>query len=403
MSAIAGEPDHFIKRFAAEGGDSRGFAQRRLFGRYLGELLDEAVGRGRTTLVHSSAIGTQRTNGRWSLKLDDSSTLEAEAIVLAIGNQEPEALRAFQGAGERFIANPWGGEARSAVEELAATGGDALLVGTGLTMVDLVLSLDAAGHRGRIVALSRRGQAPRGHADFEPAPVEAQDVPHENLRAIWRWLRLKSAKVGWRAAVDSLRPHSHMLWQSLDTNEQRRFLRHARPWWDVHRHRIAPEVAATVARLVAEERLQIMAGRVVAATGGRAASRWSFAAAVQIPQRKGFAYAFNCTGPLHSIERTRDPLLRSILDTHQAEPDQLGIGLKVDRKFASWGTLVGPRASNKGTLLGDHCRAGHSGAGGSRRRRYRSGVADMNPPSNMASRRMATSSTPNRFQKSRTR
>ena len=267
----------------------------------------------------------------WSLEFDDGSVLEAAAIALAIGNQEPEALRAFQGTGRQFIANPWGAEARAAVEELAATGGDALLVGTGLTMVDLVLSLDAAGHRGGIVALSRRGQSPRGHADFEPVTVDAHEVPHANLGAIWRWLRRLSAKVGWRAAVDSLRPHSHVLWQSLDTNEQRQFLRHARPWWDVHRHRIAPEVAATVARLVGEERLRIMAGRVVAATETPGAIEVELRRrGADATQPMSFAYAFNCTGPLHSIERTRDPLLRSILDTHHAKPDQLGIGLKVD-------------------------------------------------------------------------
>jgi uncharacterized NAD(P)/FAD-binding protein YdhS len=333
MSALAGEPDHFAKRFAREGGDPRGFAQRRLFACYLGELLDDAVKSGRTNVVHSSAIHAARTDGHWTVEFDDGSTLEAAAIALAIGNQEPEALRAFHGAGKRFIANPWGTQARAAVDELATAGGDVLLVGTGLTMVDLVLSLDAAGHQGRIVALSRRGQVPKAHADFEPAPVEAMEVPSGRVRAIWQWLRRRSAEVGWRAAVDSLRPHSHALWQSLDTNEQRRFLRHARPWWDVHRHRIAPEVAATVARLVAEDRLQIMAGRVVAAT------ETSDAIDVELRRRGAdasrhvnFAYAFNCTGPLHSIERTRDPLLRSILDEHQAVPDQLGIGLKVDKK-----------------------------------------------------------------------
>ena len=132
-------------------------------------------------------------------------------------------------------------------------------------MIDLVLSLDAAGYQGRIVALSRRGLIPRGHADFEPAPVEQQEVPAGSVRALWRWLRRRGAEVGWRAAVDSLRPYSHPLWQSLDGEQQRRFLRHARPWWDVHRHRIAPEVAATVARMVGEGRLEVIAGRIVAA------------------------------------------------------------------------------------------------------------------------------------------
>jgi uncharacterized NAD(P)/FAD-binding protein YdhS len=207
------------------------------------------------------------------------------------------------------------------------------LVGTGLTMVDVVLSLDAAGHKGSILALSRRGQAPRAHADFEPAPVEQGEVPHARLAAMWRWLRRRSAEVGWRAAVDSLRPHSHALWQSLNDDEQRRFLRHARPWWDVHRHRIAPEVAATIARMVAEGRLQIMAGRIISATERpegidvELRRRGS-----DTPQGRTFAYSFNCTGPLHSIERTRDPLLRSLFDAGVTHPDRLGIGLKVDEK-----------------------------------------------------------------------
>ena len=333
MSALAGEPDHFANRFELEGGERRGFAQRRLFGRYLGELLDEAVGSGRAQIVHTDAVGAQQDDGGWHVDLNDGSTVAASAIALAIGNQEPEPLRAFAGAGDCLISNPWGARAKAAIEDLAATGGDALLVGTGLTMVDVVLSLDAAGHTGGIVALSRRGQVPRSHADFEPAPVGADEVPHGSVGKLWGWLRRRSAEFGWRAAVDSLRPHSHRLWQSFDGGQQQRFLRHARPWWDVHRHRIAPEVAATIARLVAEGRLRIMAGRILAA------SETSKGLEVEIRRRGAdasqqmtFAYAFNCTGPLHAIERTRDPLLRSLLDARHVRPDQLGMGLEVDEK-----------------------------------------------------------------------
>jgi uncharacterized NAD(P)/FAD-binding protein YdhS len=148
---------------------------------------------------------------------------------------------------------------------------------------------------------------------------------------MFRWLRRRSAEVGWRAAVDSLRPHSHPLWQSFNPDEQQRFLRHVRPWWDVHRHRIAPEVAAVVANRVADDRLEIVAGRIVAAneTSGGIEVEYRRRGAKE-PQRETFAYAFNCTGPLHSIARSRDPLLRSLLDGGQVKPDQLGIGLEID-------------------------------------------------------------------------
>lgn len=331
MSAFADEPAHFAERFEASGGNARGFAQRRFFGAYLKDILADAVASGQVEVEHRAATGARPDGDGWTIALEGGGEVEAAALVLANGNQEPEPMRAFAGAGPRYINNPWGQAAREAIAELARTGGSAMLVGTGLTMIDLALSLDAAGHRGRVVALSRRRQVPRAHAEFTPAPGAAEELP-KGLTALFRWLRKRSAEVGWRAAVDALRPHTHALWQSFDDAEQHRFLRHGRAWWDVHRHRIAPEVAATIERMTAEHRLEIVAGRILA---GRAADD-----AVQVDfRRRGasetsserFDYVFNCTGPLGAIRRTGDPLLRGLLESGEIAPDRLGMGLAVDQ------------------------------------------------------------------------
>jgi uncharacterized NAD(P)/FAD-binding protein YdhS len=315
----------------SEGGERRGFAQRRFFARYLGGILDEAVRSGCAEIVEATAMRGIRNQDGWRVDFHDGSAIETNALVLAVGNQEPEPLSAFAGIGGRFIRNPWGEAARAAVEDVARSGSPALLIGTGLTMVDLVLSLDAAGHQGKILALSRRGLIPRSHADFDPAPVDQGDVPSGSVRRLWRWLRRRSAEVGWRAAVDSLRPHSHPLWQSLDEDQQRRFLRHARPWWDVHRHRIAPEVGATIARMVADGRLEIIAGRIATVDAVPEGLTVGFRRrGKQDLHAESVAYAFNCTGPLHSIARSNDPLLRSLLDGGEIRPDRLGIGIEVD-------------------------------------------------------------------------
>src|SRR3954454_17633790 len=92
MSAWSGEPDHFAKLFEAEGGDRRGFAERRLFGRYLGAILDEAVASGHTKVDHRSAVGATRAASGWTIKFDDGENLDANGLALAIGNQEPETL-----------------------------------------------------------------------------------------------------------------------------------------------------------------------------------------------------------------------------------------------------------------------------------------------------------------------
>ena len=328
MSAWPDDPEHF----ARASGDPKGFAERRRFGRYLREILAEAVASGHVEVVEDRAVAVLREAEGWRIELDDGGrTITAEALVLAIGNQPPEP---FAGG---IINNPWDEEAKAAVRDAAASGGDVLLIGTGLTMIDTVLSLSAAGHRGRIIALSRRGQIPKAHADFEAAPVDASELP-ARLMGLWRWLRKRSAEVGWRAAVDSLRPHSHTLWQGLSQTEQRRFLRHARPWWDVHRHRIAPEVARQIGDMVAAGRLEIVAGRTgeVRGVDGGLEVEIKRRAPPPAPAPEGagrkFQFVFNCTGPLGAIERSRDPMLRRMLDEGLVRPDPLAIALDVDER-----------------------------------------------------------------------
>jgi len=320
--------------FAQHSGDPRGFAERRAFGRYLHDILDEAVASGLVELIASTAVDAVREGEEWLVALGNSTTLPTHALVLAQGNQPPEPLAVGANAGSRLINNPWGEEARAAIAEVAASGGDVLLIGTGLTMVDAVLSLGAAGHQGRVVAVSRRGQMPRSHADFTPAPVALAEVPQGDLLGLWRWLRKRSGAVGWRAAVDSLRPYSHVLWQALPADRQRRFLRHARPWWDVHRHRIAPQVARQIAEQVAAGRLDVIAGRIgsMEAVADGVDVEIQRRGALDSPRRTRFAYAFNCTGPLGAIGRTRDPLLHGLLAGGLVKADHLGMGLAVDER-----------------------------------------------------------------------
>lgn len=326
MSAWPERPDDFSSR----GGSGDAFVQRRHFGTYLREILDDALASG-ATLVRDRAVAASQDDGVWTIALESGDSIRSSALVLAIGNQPPGMMKAASGAGERFIADPWGSRARQAVEDCAGKSLDVAILGTGLTMVDVVLSLESAGHKGRIVAISRRGLAPRSHAPADPAPIDWNALPEPRVRPLLSWLRRRSSEVGWRSAVDSLRPHSRDLWQALGLEEQRRFLRHARPWWDVHRHRIAPEVAAKLDSLVAEGRLDIVAGRLESVTSDGDGLAIAFRRrSTGDRETLDAAYMFNCTGPLHSLERTRDPLLRQMLDDGLAAPDSLGIGLALD-------------------------------------------------------------------------
>ena len=344
MSAWPDRPDDFAAWLSDDG---TSFAERRAFGSYLEQILHAAPD---AQCRAADVVAAEPMEGGWRLRTSDGGVVEASALVLANGNQPPGSMSVARDLpGDLFIGNPWSSEAAAAVKRSAESSADVLLLGTGLTMIDTVLSLDAAGHRGRILALSRRGLMPLSHAAHEPVPVRAEEVPHGDLLALWRWVRRRGAEVGFRAAVDSLRPHSQTLWQRFDAQDRARFLRHARPWWDVHRHRIAPQVARQLTAMIADGRLQVMAGRVrrMEVAGGELAV--SLVRRGGQPEERRFGAAFNCTGPLGEMSRTRDPLLRQLLGEGLVQADELGMGLAVGPRGRAGNRLWAVGPLTKGT------------------------------------------------------
>jgi uncharacterized NAD(P)/FAD-binding protein YdhS len=331
MGAWAENPEDFAIR---EKLDRQSFAQRRQYGRYLRAILDEAIDGGRVNVVKDRAVGAERDSGAWRVRLESGGAVDSSALVLAIGNQPPAKLPFADAAGDRLVENPWGERARSVIADASKKDVDVLIVGTSLTMIDTVLSLDAAGHRGRIVAISRRGKLPLPGGPHDPIAVDRDQAPSPKVREIAGWLRRRSGDMDWRSAIDSLRPHSHRLWQAMPASEKRLFLRYGRPWWDIHRHRIAPQVAETIAELTGSRRLEVISGRIVDVrrAGNAVEVEWRRRGQECAEPPRCFGYIFNCTGPLADISRTDDPLVRQLLETGAIEPDELAIGLAVDER-----------------------------------------------------------------------
>ncbi len=273
MSALPDDPGHFERWLAGQAGrwpgevqvtDAGTFASRRLYGRYLRALLYEemTMSGGRVRLCSDDVTGLVPTEGGWRMTCASGREAAAAAVVIASGNLP--SSRPCDGV---VFHDPWAAGATAGLRP----GEPVLIVGTGLTMVDLALAMHARGFDGPVIALSRRGLVPQRHAGPGPAwpcpPFSEEECRSlaALLRAVRRRARDAAAHgVDWRAVVDGLRPVTAGLWQGLSPAERGRFLRHLRPYWDCHRHRMAPVVADLFDGLVARGGLGLKRGRVVA-------------------------------------------------------------------------------------------------------------------------------------------
>jgi uncharacterized NAD(P)/FAD-binding protein YdhS len=333
MSAFPDRPDHFAAWLAGQGeGDGFSFARRRTYGRYLESLLERARREsGERLVVRCADVEDVRsTGGGESVRLAGGERIEADAAILALGNLPPQIPREIASAGLAdgvYCADPW------TADVAAGLGPDdqVLLIGTGLTAIDAALLLDSAGFEGRSLALSRRGLLPRAHAEPQPVSVRLDTAPQPRCTELLRLVRAQSRRSGWHAAVDSLRPVTQAIWAAASPAERQRFLRHLRPWWDVHRHRIAPSIAERLRTMVAAGRLEIAAGRTLAVEPDAGGARIGWRPRGATTERTILVRRIvNCTGPQADIGRAHEPLLDRLIAAGRIRPDASRIGVDVD-------------------------------------------------------------------------
>ena len=345
MSAMADDPGHFVRWLETTGhwdADPNAFAPRRVYGLYVQDLLAKAERDGPGRIERITGEVTAITDD--GVRLTDGRIVAADQIVLATGNPSPQNA----GAGAGVISDAWAGGALDRI----GPSDDVVILGSGLTMIDVVLELEDRGWTGRATAISRRGLLPRSHDATQAHPAARFPIDAPLSRRL-KVFRTHAAEIGWGVAMDELRSINADLWSQLSDAERGRFLRHLRPWWDVHRHRIATDVARRIEALIGQRRLHIRAGRLdrVETDGDAAVVHWrprGASAPEAIPAR----VLIDCTGPGVDPTGMNDALTRNLLTVRQARPDERRLGLDVDAE----GRVIGP-ASDRLFILGPPSRA----------------------------------------------
>ncbi len=345
MSALSDEPLHFqewLKRRRDDDPLLDGlhqteaglFASRRLYGQYLRSILDyamrETAGHAQLRLLPDDVLDVVAADhGGYELICAGGQHLAVSGLILAVGNLPPE-----EGDDPRICRNAWGEKTWRPLTPDQSI----LIVGTGLTMVDLAIALRRRGFVGGITAMSRGGLLPTRHAAIAvswPTPhfTMAEEVSLPLLMARLRDEVFAAAQAGvdWRAVIDSMRPVTASIWGRLPLAERQRFLRHARRSWDVHRHRMAPPHADMIDAMIAEGTLKVVTGRIRRFEGADDAVYVHYT-----PRTAGgpdevvlkVQRVIMASG-LEHMSRTRDPLMQRLLDRGLARMDRQGLGIDV--------------------------------------------------------------------------
>lgn len=337
MSAFPRQADHFLDWLATARKEHPGevietdaglFASRGLYGRYLFSLLARAVsgGPGRVRMMHADVVDIEPDGGRYVLHCADGAAYPVAAAVLAVGN-----LPAPDAASPLHHTNPWAPGATSGLRPDRPV----LIVGTGLTMVDLALELRASGFSGPVIAVSRRGLLSHRHAATHRWPTPSFNAGERaSLLRLLRRVRqdVRAAVdlgVDWRSVIDSLRPITADLWRGLPDAERARFLRHLRPVWDIHRHRFAAPVADALDAMLADGFLTVRRGRVVAMhCGGDEVDVLIRPRGADKAERLVVQRVINATG-LQAAGSAESPLIQALRRRGLARLDPMALGLDV--------------------------------------------------------------------------
>lgn len=314
------------------------FPPRGLFGVYVQQRLAEARAVGAlqgSTVEHicAEAVDLQSDSGSMQLTLSDGRILRGSQAVLATGMFPAARTPQTQSSGLNAAAlDPWDVAAMRELDPQSTV----VIIGSGLTMVDAVVSLEQAGHRGPIEVFSRHGllphvrRQPPAWVDFLAADHSIR-TPRQLVRELRRHCRDAIAQgIDWQAPLDTVRAHIARLWSQATDVQRRQFVRHVRPWWESHHHRSPPLSAELIERLHKEGRLRIHAASfkgIEPGAGDAVTIRIRARGETETGVVSGAAL-INSSGIEYDWRRVARPLPQQLLARGLVQPGPLALGIR---------------------------------------------------------------------------
>jgi uncharacterized NAD(P)/FAD-binding protein YdhS len=331
MSALEDDARHFVdwlQQHAATKLDidqpiARQFVPRVLYHQYLQTLLKNIYGDVRLHLIPEEVVDLELVGSKVMLTLKNQQSMLVDKVVLALGNNPPSKLPFPVSADINSIENPWN---YTALNNIPADQ-PVMIIGTGLSMVDAILTLRHQQHRGKITAVSRHGLLPLPHSEHcAPVAMGVETLPR-NVPDMMKVVRSAARELmrqggDWRGIINAVRPQLGDIWQRSSEYDKKQFLRHVLPYWNIHRHRVHQKLHDLLTTMRNDGGLEVLAGRIKSASGGevRVQLRQSHREC-SLPVK----HIINCMGS--SFQPAEQPLLQALLQRQLIQFDALRLGI----------------------------------------------------------------------------
>lgn len=255
-----------------------------------------------------------------------------DKVVFCLGNAPVSRLPFPMAPSAACIQNPWEYRAMLDIPKNA----NVAIVGSGLSMIDAVLTLHHHDHIGKITVISRHGLLPLPHAKTGSLPALDWQASPASLRSLMRQIRDASLKISaqggdWRALMNVMRHQLPELWQAASISCKQQFIRHVLPYWNIHRHRVHQSLHDLLQQLKGESRLEVVSGRVSGAERGKITVQTRFTQETRSYQAD---WIVNCMGSSLYWKPNLFPLLDKLMERGDAGLDELGLGLAVSSNYA---------------------------------------------------------------------
>jgi len=302
MSIFEDTPDDLMQWFLQNGYnyDKNAFIPRLIYGQYLESVFNDTLNLAKRknitiNIYHKEIKNIEKVNNGFII-----FETFYNKVIYTCGNfakQIPNTISCFH---------------EKAITSIMSK--DVMIFGTGLSMIDVCLTLNKNIHIKNITAISRNAKLQSIHKpeyfDIKIDPtITLNDVKNLKLSDIIHKFRISLNKhEDWRIGFDSIRPISQNLWMGLDMKDKKKFLTKILSFYSKCRHRIPPMQMGVINRMLENGKLKIMKGN------------YKDFIKLEIPK-------INCLGIEMNVKKIQNELLHNLISNNILKIHETNFGI----------------------------------------------------------------------------